>query len=382
MPFFIVIYLFYYVVNINGLLTEQQFEGNQYWGVFKFYIPVLEVLFMQFNNFCIFAWIKSCENLNEDQNNISIQGVKLMNHLSAQDSYTAYDMLLLTFPYYEGLLLLAIVISGLNKVDLYHVLCLFIFVAFLNYPNKKYQLTIFTIYYAFFFIFVKYIYSILYCTDVIVFGSDVDKIMDVIGFTTVIVKSDSFAPFEYVFKWQQWLLLLIGYSQYFLLRLFNEKAQFEVCQLKAQNNLKRRFPLTNQLFQRIYILKRNVILIVTFAIFYSIILLAQQRTLINWVFLALTNLLIFKQISIKSNLAPQSKSLYWKLIIVYSSVIILVNITYIFLNLDLLQEQVWVQTLADWFPQWMKDGDNISSVIGLIKQPDDDKKEVERALYV
>jgi hypothetical protein len=61
------------------------------------------------------------------------------------ESFTAYNMLLLTFPYYEGLLLLAILISGLNKVDLYHMLCLFIFVALLNNPNKKFKLTIFTI---------------------------------------------------------------------------------------------------------------------------------------------------------------------------------------------------------------------------------------------
>jgi hypothetical protein len=147
-----------------------------------------------------------------------------MKLMSSPDSYTIYDVLLLTFPYYEGLLLLAIVISGLNKVDLYHVLCLFIFVAFLNKPNKKNQLTILTIYYAFFFIFVKYIYSILFCTGIIIENSDTNKILDVIGITTVVPHFETFVPFEYSFKTQQWLLLLIGYTQYFLLRLFQDKA--------------------------------------------------------------------------------------------------------------------------------------------------------------
>jgi hypothetical protein len=124
-----------------------------------------------------------------------------MKLMSAPDSYIAYYFLLLTFPYMEGLLLLAIVISGLNKVDLYHVLCLFIFVAFLNKPNKKYKLTIFTINYAFIFIFMKYIYSILYCTGHIVENSDSDKILDVIGIKSVVIPTDgSFTPFEYKFK--------------------------------------------------------------------------------------------------------------------------------------------------------------------------------------
>ena len=61
-----------------------------------------------------------------------------MRALSSPKSLTLSNVLLLTFPYYEGILLLAIVISGLNKVDLYHVLCLFIFVAFLNNPDKKF----------------------------------------------------------------------------------------------------------------------------------------------------------------------------------------------------------------------------------------------------
>ena len=165
MPAFIIIFYLNYVSSINGLLTDDQIEGKEYYGIFRFFHPAPEVLFAQFNHFCIFAWVKSCENLTDTQSDLSVQGPRLMKKLSSPHSLTAYNVLLLTFPYIEGILLLAIVISGLNKVDLYHVLCLFIFVAFLNNPAKKFKITIFTLNYAFIFIFMKYIYSILYCQD-------------------------------------------------------------------------------------------------------------------------------------------------------------------------------------------------------------------------
>lgn len=135
-----------------------------------------------------------------------------MRAMSSPKSLTVSNFLLMTFPYYEGILLLAIVVSGLNKVDLYHVLCLFIFVAFLNNPKKKFEITIFTINYAFIFIFMKYIYSLLiYVPGLIERGSNTSKILKVIGIASEIKVVTEFERFEYQFKPQQWLLLLIGY---------------------------------------------------------------------------------------------------------------------------------------------------------------------------
>jgi hypothetical protein len=44
---------------------------------------------------------------------------------------------------------------------LYHVLCLFIFVAFLNRPKSKRNLTLFVIVYGMAFIMAKYVYTLI-----------------------------------------------------------------------------------------------------------------------------------------------------------------------------------------------------------------------------
>ena len=74
--------------------------------------------------------------------------------------------------------------------------------------------------------------------------------------------------------------------------------------------------------------------------------------------MALTNLLIFKQISIKSMDSPVSQGIYWKLIVIYSSIIILVNISYVFwiewISLSLDEEKEFSPSEAfSWFPNWM-----------------------------
>ena len=107
----------------------------------------------------------------------------------------------------------------------------------------------------------------------------------------------------------------------------------------------------------------------------------------NWVFMALTNLLIYKQISIRLVENQISQGIYWKLIVIYSSIIILVNISYVFwIQWEILkqedQEGQSSQTASDWFPwlpNWMTAGDNLVTLIGLI---DYDGYVDEVALYL
>lgn len=63
MPVFILVFLLAYITSANGLLTDDQIEGKQRYGVIKFSYPAMEVLFVQFNHLCLFAWVKSCENI-------------------------------------------------------------------------------------------------------------------------------------------------------------------------------------------------------------------------------------------------------------------------------------------------------------------------------
>ena len=117
---------------------------------------------MQFNQYCFFAWIKSCENLSPADDNFELQGVTLMRRLSGQKSNIIHNLILLTFPCYEAVLLVIILVSGLNKIDLYHVLYLVIFVAFIIWPSKRYIMTPIIVLYAILFLLMKYVWS-MYC---------------------------------------------------------------------------------------------------------------------------------------------------------------------------------------------------------------------------
>lgn len=125
---------------------------------------------------------------------------------------------MLFFPYFDNILILIIVVSGLNKVDLYHVLCLFIFVAFLIRPKYKKPLTIFVIAYGMFFIMAKFTYTLI--SDDYILEQDTQDLLEVIGIKTVYTPENEFKLFAYEFKSQQWTLVVVGYLHYFQQRLF------------------------------------------------------------------------------------------------------------------------------------------------------------------
>ena len=122
-------------MNINGMFEDDFYDGKSQFCIFKLQYPVLEMGFMMLNNVCFFAWIKSCEDIKEHEDNITVIGVTLMENLSQKESNLLFNLIVLFFQYFDNILILIIVVSGLNKVDLYHVLCLFIFVAFLVRPK-------------------------------------------------------------------------------------------------------------------------------------------------------------------------------------------------------------------------------------------------------
>lgn len=71
MPMFIIIYLIAFITSINGLLQEEQISGRERYGVINFKYPIYEVLFAQFNLYCLFLWVKYCENVTEKLSDLS-----------------------------------------------------------------------------------------------------------------------------------------------------------------------------------------------------------------------------------------------------------------------------------------------------------------------
>lgn len=109
----------------------------------------------------------------------------------------------------------------------------------------------------------------------------------------------------------------------YMQRVFEDKMEIEKCYGSARKTLRARFPGTNKAFQLIYNLKRNIILIMIFFVFYGLIQI-QQRSMINWGFLIIIQGLFFVEI------VGSERHQGWNVMIYYSSIVILVNTTFLF----------------------------------------------------
>ena len=67
----------------------------------------------------------------------------------------------MTVLYLEYPLFLALVMSALAKMDFYHVFLLFIFVGYTLFPRFFLKNTIFLLIYAEFFVFIKYVWTLV-----------------------------------------------------------------------------------------------------------------------------------------------------------------------------------------------------------------------------
>jgi hypothetical protein len=91
---------------------------------------------------------------------------------------------LLLIPFCERILLLIVLFAGLEKVDIYHIIFLILFIGFLVQSSKKETLTKYLIFFSGIFILGKYFYSLL--------GADHynQKILEVFGLYTEVEASD------------------------------------------------------------------------------------------------------------------------------------------------------------------------------------------------
>lgn len=79
------------------------------------------------------------------------------------------------------------------------------------------------------------------------------------------------------------------------------------------------------------------------------------------------------EVSMDNSKSARTKLKAWKAIIIYSSIVMLLNITTIFLQIPALDNFSWNQKLKNIFPEWMKDTSNQEHVIGLIGQEASEK---------
>ena len=106
-------------------------------------------------------------------------------------------------------------------------------------------------------------------------------------------------------------------------------------------------------------------MVVTFLIFYIIILTSQKKNLINWGFLIMTHLLIYSQMSFQKT---KKVTGMWKVIVIYSSIVILANITFIFLKTPYIVNKKFVTNLQGLVPDILIKEQ--TEFIGLIESKD------------
>ena len=106
-------------------------------------------------------FVKSAQYLLESDEAYHVQGSVLVRYLSGVNSNTFKNVLLLIISNLDFILLFTILISGVNKVDMYHLLFLLMFVCYVIYPDKHLKITLFVVVYSELFIILKYIYSLL-----------------------------------------------------------------------------------------------------------------------------------------------------------------------------------------------------------------------------
>ena len=158
LPFFVVTFLFYYFINIPRVVEFERFATSiDLWlsyGFFKFAIPPVEIALMMLGLLPFFLLIKSRESL---KCNKEEQKTKFLEVLTRPKSPTAFYLLFLLITHLDMLVFLAIFLSGVNKIDFYHVFLMFFFVFYIISPKKFKANYIQLLYYVDFFVFEKYL---------------------------------------------------------------------------------------------------------------------------------------------------------------------------------------------------------------------------------
>jgi len=144
------------VVYYNARDSEKEAWFN--YGFYKFTYPFIEVAYMFFTLVPFFLLNKSKKylKLNErDKKDI------FLRKLTDEDSPTLYHILFFILDRLDVAVCFVIFFSGVNKIDFYHIALIFFLVAFTLAPNCFKRNFIILLIYANFFVFEKYIYTLI-----------------------------------------------------------------------------------------------------------------------------------------------------------------------------------------------------------------------------
>ena len=129
------------------------------------------------------------------------------------------------------------------------------------------------------FLLIKLTYSLLNAKWI----SENEDFLSAMGFSEEFTKGQRWTVFEYDIQLQSWIVLIGGYLHSFMLEMFADKTEIDFCLDSALDILKARFPKTTKIFNKVWSLKRNILLILIFLTF-TIFIMALPRCFVYWVF--------------------------------------------------------------------------------------------------
>ena len=315
------------------------------YNVFEFKNPFVEVALMQAFILGVFFWLNMTEKMTDADEKLEIQGVQFAQFMTSKKAYSLQYLIFLTLPVTETILLAIILLVGLQVIDLYHIAFLFLFNGFLVFPKKKEIMTKLLVFISAFFVLAKYFFTL-------VDQKTVDKnFLQMIGlWSPNFEASKEQVFFEYSFHLMQWSVLFLSLTWSYIQRFFKDKERIQECSKNAKRNLRMRYPKLNRIFQFIYNLKRNIIIIAIFVVFY-IVVQSYSRCLINWGFLVITSILLYVQLSFFGFAMRQR---FWSVMIYYSSIIMLVTISFMFCQLPYIWDSDFMRNIGSHLPDWMR----------------------------
>ncbi|TNV88031.1 hypothetical protein FGO68_gene5171 [Halteria grandinella] len=363
LPIFCAIFLFYYVINIPRVVEFPSLgDGVQLdlwrtYGFYQFSYPFLEIILMLTALIPFVMVIKTRKQL--DENSKKDAKKQFLEKLTSPQSPTIYYLLFVIINNLDIVAFTTIFFSGVNKIDFYHIFLIFFFVAFTLYPRCFIRNYIILLVYVDFFVFEKYLYTLI--THYIPADSWIVGVATVLGLSTEYDDVTSQKYFRYVPKFQQWLLIIVVFLQYQVHQIIKDEKVVNRYQQNARDNFKKRYPRIFHIWEIFQHLKKEFLILVSFMIFF-IIIIVTTKSIINWGFQIILCIFIITYIGVSNDTSSSGirrLSKVWFLIIWYSSILLLMQITYQFAALPIVRKALDIDDFLNILPLWIRENIDI-----------------------
>ncbi len=127
--------------------------------------------------------------------------------------------------------------------------------------------------------------------------------------------------------------------------------------MRARDSFKKRYPRLFHLWEIIQHLKKEFLILLSFTVFFMLIILTT-KSIINWGFQIILCIFIITYIGV-GNEAPRGSgikrlSTVWFMIIWYSSLVLILQITYQFAALPIVRKALEIDVFLDMLPLWIR----------------------------